>query len=44
VNTNFSAEAEGYTTDRLIDELLAQTLPSESPLNRDDRVNKVLAS
>jgi len=44
VITNFSAEAEGYTTDRLIDELLAQTLPSESPLNRDDRVNKVLAS
>ena len=44
VITNFSAEAEGYTTDKLIDELLAQTPPNESPLSKDGRVNKVLAS
>jgi len=30
--TNFSAEAEGYTTDRIVEELLDQTPPNESAL------------
>ena len=42
--TNFSAEAEGFTPDRLIDELLRQTPPNESALSRDGRVNQLLAS
>jgi len=42
--TNFSAEAEGYTTDRIIDELLAQTPPNESELTQDGRLQKVLGS
>ncbi len=41
---NFSAEAEGYTTDRIIDELLAATPPNESALTQDDRLQKVLGS
>ena len=44
VLTNFSAEAEGYTPDRLIDVLLEQTSPNDSALSQDDRVNKILAS
>src|SRR5690606_4385210 len=39
---NFSAEAEGYTTDRIIDELLATTPPNESALTQDGRLQKVL--
>ena len=42
--TNFSAEAEGYTTDRIIDELLAQVPPNESSLTQDGRLQKVLGS
>jgi MoxR-like ATPase len=42
--TNFSAEAEGYSTDRIIDELLAQTPPNESALTQDGRLQKVLGS
>jgi MoxR-like ATPase len=42
--TNFSAEAEGYTTDRLIHELLEQTPPNESSLTQDGRLQKVLGS
>jgi MoxR-like ATPase len=41
---NFSAEAEGYTTDRIIDEVLAQTPPHESTLTQDGRLQKVLGS
>ncbi len=41
---NFSAEAEGYTTDRIIDELLAQTPPNQSSLTQDGRLQKVLGS
>ena len=44
VITSFSAEAEGFTPDRLIDELLRQTPPDESALSRDGRVNPLLAS
>ncbi|GMV96366.1 MAG: MoxR family ATPase [Phycisphaerae bacterium] len=39
---NFSAEAEGYTTDKIIDELLAHTPPNETALTQDDRLQKVL--
>ena len=39
---NFSAEAEGYTTDRIIDELLNTTAPNETALTQDDRLQKVL--
>lgn len=42
--TNFSAEAEGYTRDRIVDELLEQTPPNESPLTQDGRIQKVLGS
>ncbi len=42
--TNFSAEAEGYTTDRVIDELLAGIKPHETELDRDRRVRKVLSA
>jgi len=42
--TNFSAEAEGYTTDRIVDELLTQTPPNESPLTQNGRIQKVLGS
>ena len=41
---NFSAEAEGYTTDRIIDELLAATPAHESALTQDARLQKVLGS
>jgi MoxR-like ATPase len=42
--TNFSAEAEGYNTDRIIDELLNETPPNESALTQDGRLQKVLGS
>jgi MoxR-like ATPase len=42
--TNFSAEAEGYTTDRVIDELLSAVNPHETPFDRDHRLRKVLSS
>lgn len=42
--TNFSAEAEGYTTDRIINEVLEKTPPNESPLTQDGRLQKVLGS
>ncbi len=40
--TNFSAEAEGYTTDRIVDELLKQTPAHDSALTQDGRLQKVL--
>ena len=42
--TNFSAEAEGYTPDRIIDELLDKTPPNESRLSSDERITNVLRS
>jgi len=42
--TNFSAEAEGYTPDRIIDELLDRTPPNESRLSSDERITNVLRS
>ncbi len=44
VITNFSAEAEGFTSDRITDQLLATTPPSESALSKDERLQKVLSS
>ncbi len=41
---NFSAEAEGYTPDRIIDALLEHTSPHESALTQDGRLQKVLES
>ncbi len=42
--TNFSAEAEGYTPDRIIDELLACVDPTKTSLDGDERISKVLSS
>ncbi len=42
--TNYSAEAEGYTTDRIITELLDCIRPNESTVTRDDRFQKLLSS
>ena len=42
--TNFSAEAEGYTRDRIVDELLEATPPNESELSRNEHVQKILES
>jgi MoxR-like ATPase len=42
--TNFSAEAEGYTTDRIVDELLSMFDPHETELDRDRRIRQVLSS
>jgi len=42
--TNFSAEAEGYTPDRMIDDLLNSIQPYSTPLDGDERIRKVLSS
>jgi len=42
--TNFSAEAEGYTPDRMIDDLLNSVKPYSTPLDGDERIRKVLSS
>jgi len=42
--TNFSAEAEGYTTDRIVDELLASLDPTKTSLDEDERLSKVLST
>jgi MoxR-like ATPase len=42
--TNFSAEAEGYTPDRIIDEVLSHLDPHRTPLDRHERTRKVLSS
>ncbi|MBI4718626.1 MAG: AAA family ATPase [Planctomycetes bacterium] len=42
--TNFSAEAEGYTTDRIVEELLAGLDPHRTPLDGDAHVRKVLSA
>ena len=42
--TNFSAEAEGFTTDRIIDELLGTLDPNRTHLDSDERINKVLSA
>jgi MoxR-like ATPase len=42
VITNFSAEAEGYTTDRIVDALLDAVNPTDSPLTDDKALSKVV--
>jgi len=42
--TNFSAEAEGYTSDRVIDDLLAAVVPNKTHLESDERIRKVLSA
>ena len=42
--TNFSAEAEGFTPDRIIDELLASVDPTRTSLDDHERINKVLST
>jgi len=42
--TNFSAEAEGYTPDRIVDELLNTIDPHATDLDRHERFRKVLSA
>ena len=42
--TNFSAESEGITTDRVIEELLKATPTKEGELTRDPRLQKIFAA
>jgi len=42
--TNYAAEAEGYTSDRLIDDLLSHIPEGESENQRDERLPNVLGS
>ena len=42
--TNYSAEAEGYTPDRIITDLLDAVRPNETQLTRDERFAKLLSS
>ncbi len=42
--TNFSAEAEGYTSDRMIDDLLEGIRPYSTPLEDNERIRKVLST
>ena len=42
--TNFSAEAEGYTSDRLIDDILSRLNPNQTSLERERLVRKVLSA
>jgi MoxR-like ATPase len=42
--TNFSAAAEGYTPDRIIDELLAHVSPTRTPMDDDEQLNKILSA
>jgi len=39
---NFAAQAEGYTPDRLVDDMLAHVKPHAGGLLADDRVNKTI--
>ena len=42
--TNFSAEAEGYDSDRMIDELLRTLDPNRTDLDGDEHISKVLSA
>ena len=42
--TNFSAESEGITTDRVVEELLKTTPAKEGELTRDPRLQKIFAA
>jgi len=42
--TNFSAEAEGFTPDRIVDDLLSSMDPNRTHLDRDERISQVLSA
>ncbi len=42
--TNFSAEAEGYTADRVIEDLLTTFDPNRTDLDGDEHISKVLSA
>ncbi|HUG90084.1 MAG TPA: MoxR family ATPase [Planctomycetaceae bacterium] len=42
--TNFSAESEGVTADRVVERLLAETPSKEGELTRDPRLQKIFAA
>ena len=42
--TNFSAEAEGFTPDRVVDELLAAVDPHRTDVDGDPRISEVLSA
>ncbi len=42
--TNFSAEAEGYTSDRVIDDLITNLDPTRTKLDDDEQISKVLSA
>ena len=44
VVTNFSAEAEGYSSDRVIDDLLEAIQPHTTHLDDDEHIRKVLST
>ncbi len=44
VVTNFSAQAQGYDSDRVIDELLTTTIPNSTGMDGDEQIQKVLSS
>jgi len=44
VVTNFAAEAEGYSSDRVIDDLLDAIQPHTTHLDDDERIRKVLST
>lgn len=42
--TNYSAEADGYTSDRVIDDLIANLDPTRTRLDDDEQISKVLSA
>jgi len=42
--TNFSAEAQGYTADRIIEELVAAVQPHATAMDDDERTSRVLSA
>lgn len=42
--TNYSAEADGYTSDRVIDDLIANLNPTHTKLDDDEQISKVLSA
>lgn len=42
--TNYSAEAEGYTPDRIITEILEAVQPNETEVARNERFSKLLSA
>jgi len=42
--TNYSAEAQGYTPDRIVDEILNHVKPHKTPMDSDEHIRKVLSA